>query len=43
LPFDGSAQDQPVKTMEVLDFLQQIFLDEIKAHLDKISVNTKRR
>lgn len=43
LPFDGSSQDQPVKTMEVLDFLQQLFLAEIKAHLDKLTIDAKKR
>ena len=45
-PFSGSEREQPVKTMQVFDFLQQVFIERIHAQIKKMktkaNVNIRR-
>lgn len=37
LPFDGGVMEQPAKTMEILRFLQSLWIEKIADEMDKAS------
>ena len=37
LPFSGGIMDQPAKTMEILRYLQSLWIEKIADEMDKVS------
>lgn len=42
-PWDGGAMRQPVKSMEMFDFLQSIFMERVNAHYEAIKTNVNNK